>query len=258
MKNALLFALPGTSDADASRAMRNVERLARERYPDAVVRWAYTSRGVRAKLAARGQPADDPAAALARLHGEGVARVAVRSLHMVEGMEYGELRDAVTAWAERGGGFERIALSPPILDEPGLFPAMAAELLREIPLPEGEGAALVLAAHGSREPAARAGYARAAAWCRESGRPVVLGTILPPLELADVVAWCRAAGVRRAVLTPFTVAAGPSVMETLAGDGPDSWRARLEQEGIRCQTQRSGLGERDAVARLWLDRLPAL
>ena len=258
MRPALLFALAGTSDAGAAGALRNVERLARERFAGVAVRWAYTSRGVRAKLAARGRPADDPAAALARLCADGFGRVAVQSLHMVQGMEYGELRAAVASSADPPGGLERVALGRPMLEEPGLFPDMVAALLREDPPPEGEGAALLLVAHGSREPAARAAYERAGAWCRRPGRRVLLGTLMPPLDLGGILERCRAGGIRRVGLVPFTVAAGVSAAAEIAGPGPDSWRTALEQAGIECLPHRRGLGDCDAIVRLWLDRAAVL
>lgn len=258
MSRALLLAAAGTSSAEAAGALANIERLARARLPGIPIRWAYTSRGVLRKLAAAGRPVDAPDAALARLRAEGVRRVAVQSLHLADGMEYGELRNTVAAAGAAPDGLERIALGRPMLEDPGFFPAVTAALLRELPEPAAAGATVLLVAHGSRESQARPAYEAAAAFCRTLTPPVRLGTLLAPIPLERILRECRQLGATRACLVPLTIAAGSSATREIAGPDPASWQTALEKAGIACTTALRGLGDYDTIAQLWVDRAEAL
>jgi sirohydrochlorin cobaltochelatase len=258
MSQALLVAVAGTSSQQAAGAFRNVDRLMAARFPGLARGWTYTSGGVRRKLAARGDAVAAPAAALAALRQAGATRGAVQSLHLVDGMEYGELRAAVEAFNGGADGFARCVLGPPMLEVPGLFTNIVRQLLQAVAPPREEETALVLVAHGSRAPAARAAYASAADRCRELDPRVVLGTIMAPLDFPAVLAACRAAGVRRAYLVPFVIAAGASATGDIAGPGPGSWQARLEAEGIACVPVLRGLGDDDGIARLWVEQAAEL
>lgn len=252
MSRALLFAVAGTSDPEAAAAFRNIDRLAKARFPDVPRHWTYTSGGVRRKLAARGALVDEPAAALARLRKQGVTRLAVLSLHMVAGMEYGELRETVEG-CNAAGDFEQCVLGKPILETPGLFPGIVRELLREVLLPPVDDAALLLVAHGSRSANTRQAYEDASTCCRNLETPVLFGTLTAPLESPSVVKECGKRNLRRVFLLPFTIAAGTSATGEIAGPGPASWKSLLEREKIACVPVLRGLGDYDAVARLWVE-----
>lgn len=253
MSRAVLFAVAGTSSEQAAAAFRNIDRLTQARFPALPRYWTYTSSGVRRRLAARGCPVDEPAEALARLRKEGVTRLAVQSLHMVDGMEYGELRETVEG-SSVAGGYEHCVLGKPILETPGLFTAIVHELLREIPLPPGDDAALLLVAHGSRQPSARQAYKAAAACCRGLDARVMLGTLMEPLEFPSVIGACRKACLKRIFLVPFTIAAGSSATGEIAGPDPASWQSMLEKEGFACVPVLRGLGDYDGIAQLWVEQ----
>lgn len=258
MSLALMFAVAGTSSSAASAALAQIERLARERRPDVLTCWAYTSRGVRAKLRAGGCPVDDPAAAFAGLRSAGVKRVAVLSLHMVAGMEYSELREEVERARGAEGGFERVALGTPILETPALLRGILCELMKEVRpgLEPKEGVLLV--AHGSRHEAAAGAYEQAAKLCRSVSDKLLLGTLMPPLELGGIVQECRRTGLTRLRLVPFTIAAGSSATSEMAGSDPRSWQTLLEAEGIACQPVLRGLGDYAGIAGLWAVQADAL
>jgi sirohydrochlorin cobaltochelatase len=258
MSAALLFAVAGTSGDDAAGAFRRIDRAAEARFPGVLRGWAYTSPGVRRKLAARGAPVDDPAAALARLRRAGGTRAAVQSLHLVGGTEYTELRATVEAFNAGPEPFERVVVGRPMLEKPALFRGIVEALLGAVPArPEGPDA-LLLVAHGSRQAAAMRTYEEAAEFCRRFARPVLLGSLMGVPSLDDIVRNCRRAGLRSVFLVSFTVAAGTSVTGEVAGPDPKSWRSLLEREGIACVPILKGLGEYDGVVKLWLDEAAAL
>lgn len=248
MKPAVVFALPGTSSEEAAGPFRRMDELFGRRFAGMRRIWTYTSAGVRRKLEQSGKPVAGPAEALAGLRGEGVTHVAVKSLHLAAGMEYTGLRDLV-----QEGGFERIVLSVPLLDAPADFERTLRCLLTSLPTGVEEGDALLLVAHGSRSPEAQVAYAQAAAFCRQLDSRVLLGTLMSPPGLEDVLRACKAAGIRKLSLVPLMIVAGFSARNELAGSDPASWVSVLERAGIRSVPLIKGLGDHEDIVRIWLD-----
>lgn len=258
MNKAILFAAPGTSSEGAASAFRNIDRMAGGRFGDVPRSWAYTSSGVRRKLARDGRQVDGPSAALVRLRGQGVTHIAVRPLHLTAGMEYGELREAVERATDGSDALAQALIGQPLLGTPGLLGGILENLLAEIPVDDADREALVLVGHGTRHPKGQAALLSAADFCRGLDRRVLLGAIMPPPGVADVMRECREQGVRRAYLVPFTIAAGYSAERDIAGPGPESWRTALEREGIACVPVLRGLGEYDGIVELWLDTVAGM
>jgi len=258
MKAAILFAVPGTSSDEAAGAFRNIDRMAAERFGGVVRQWSFTSAGVRKKLARRGQTVDDPASALDRLRQQGVTHIAVQALHMVPGMEYGELRETIEEARVQHGGFARVVMGPPVLESGPGFQRTVEILLQNIPVDAAAGEVLVLVAHGSPQAEAQHSLAAAAALCRGVCPPVFLGALMPPPGLPEVLAACRAAAAKRAILTPLTIAAGDSAARDIAGPAPGSWQSVFAAAGIPCTTVMKGLGDYEAIVELRLDEIDAM
>lgn len=254
-KQAVVFALPGTSSAKAAATLRHVDELFGRRFAGMRRVWAYTSSGVRRKLEQDGRPVDDPAAALARLQSEGFTHVAVKSLHLAGGMEYNELKELVRAGTR---DFSQIVLSTPLLETPADFEQTVRFLLASLPPETGENDAVLLVTHGSRQPAAQLSYEAAARLCRKFQRPVLLGSLMSRPGLDDVARECKAAGIDKLVLVPLMIAAGFSATTEIAGTGPESWASSLGRAGIRCESVIRGLGDHDDIVELWLDDVERL
>ena len=248
MKNrAVMFALPGTSSDEAAKTLRRIDELFANRFGNMRRAWAYTSTGGRRKLEQTSKPVQGPKEALDGLRRDGITHVAVKSLHFATGMEYKEMKDLVQ---DSRVAFERIVISAPLLDTPADFERTVRCLL--LSLPPGRDA-LLLVAHGSRQPEALAAYEAAAAVCRRFERRVLLGSLMSRPDLGDVVRECKSARIERLVLAPLMIAAGLSARNEICGDGPDSWRTGLEREGIGCVPLIKGLGDHDDVVSIWLD-----
>lgn len=249
MKQAVVFALPGTSSDEGAVTLRHVDDLFGNRFGDMRRAWACTSPGVRGKLERSAKPCQDPKEALAGLRKDGITHVAVKSLHLASGMEYKELKDVVDDSRE---SFGQITLSVPLLDAPADLERTIRCLLRSLPAGTGADDALLLVAHGSRRPEAQAAY-EAAALCRRFERRVLLGSLMSRPSLNDVTTECKASGIKKLVLAPLMIAAGFSARNEIAGNGPESWLSALSREGIRCVPMIKGLGDHDDIVSIWLD-----
>jgi sirohydrochlorin cobaltochelatase len=87
-KPAIVLAAFGTSTT-AFDTYGHFEQKVRERFPGYEIRWAFTSRKVRHKLAQeKGQQLNDLPTTLRELKAAGFNRVAIQSLHIVPGEEW--------------------------------------------------------------------------------------------------------------------------------------------------------------------------
>lgn len=252
VKKAILFAAAGTSYADAMKTFEGIGLAAAARFPGIPQRWAYTSSGVRRKLAARGVHVDDPAQALAAMTVEGFTHIAVLSLHLAEGMEYRELAETVRSHSDRA------KLSLPFLTNEQDARRILSALLASLPAEVAGDDAIILVAHGSLEPKAIETLHATVSLCRQVDRRLNLGMILGSPSLRDIVADCKAASVKKVWLVPFLLSAGFSVQEEIAGAGEKTWKTTLEQAGFKCVPVFKGLGDVDGIVRVWLDRLEKL
>lgn len=254
---AVLLAAPGTSCPQAQAALDAIGRAAARRAPGVMIRWAFTSGGVRRKLAAQGRPAPDPAEALAVLRAAGATRVAVLPLHLVDGMEFAELAGTAAEFESGAAVFDRVVVGTPLLASEGGYRRALAAFLAGLP-PRATDEAAVLVAHGSRDPQGARTFAAAAARSLEVEERCFLGMIIGEPGKDAVIAACRAAAVRKVWLAPFTVAAGQGTRDDIAGAGPGSWRSALERAGLACETRMTGLAEVPGAVEVWMDELARL
>ena len=258
MKLGLLIATAGTSCAEAAQVFCDFDRSIARRFEKLPRYWAYTSSGVRRKLAEKGEGVDDPVQALARMRGDGVTHAAVLSLHMAPGMEYSELSDVVAAAAAGDGGFERTAISQPLLSCIEDCDKMVSALLDSVPADVAQGEGVLFVAHGSRRTVAQEVYRVADAVCRRLDRKVFLGTMMPQTSRNETLQACCDAGVRKVFLVPFMIAAGFSAREEIAGTGEETWQTAVEAADMTCCPVLRGVGECEGVVDIWLDRVQAL
>ncbi|MBI5589979.1 MAG: sirohydrochlorin cobaltochelatase [Deltaproteobacteria bacterium] len=79
-KKAILLVAFGTSDPEARKVFDRIDEQTRKAFSDVEIRWAFTSKMIRAKLAREGKVLDSPETAMARLMSDGYTHVAVLSL----------------------------------------------------------------------------------------------------------------------------------------------------------------------------------
>ena len=109
-RRGILFAAAGSSTLESQAVFDRIGQAALLRFPGVEVRWAFTSSGVRRKLAQQGRLVAAPCDALEAMQAEGFTTVAVTSLHLSDGMEYGELADTVKAFRTGRGPLTNVAL----------------------------------------------------------------------------------------------------------------------------------------------------
>lgn len=257
-RKGILFAVPGTTCEQAMGAFAQIEAAAVGRFPGVMVRWTYTSGPIRRKLAARGIVVADPAAALNAMQAEGVTCAAVVSLHMTDGMEYGELSEVAKAFSGQPGNRMRVALGHPLMTSEEEWGRVLSVVLAPLPATSGAAERVILVAHGSTDPCAIETLKRAGEQaCRVDPR-LILGMMLGLPDRDAVVRDCLAAEVRKVWLVPCFVAAGFTVVQDIAGTGEHSWASVLTRAGMEVVPIVRGLGETTGVVDVWLNQVEGL
>ena len=234
MKQALLAVSFGTSVPRARQDIEAVERVLAAGAPERAFCRAYTSPTIRRILAERGEPVSGLPEALEALAAAGVEDVAVQPTHLLYGFEYDKLKADAAAFA-------------------GRFARLAACMARRFGQPEG--GALVLLGHGTEHFANMVYPAMQTALRLAGGRRAYMGTVEGWPGFDEVLAQLKEDGCGQALLVPFMLVAGDHALNDMAGDGPKSWKSRLEAAGVGVRCRMRGLGALPEVQALYGARL---
>lgn len=257
-KRAILLVAFGTSIPEAEAAYRSIERLCRDRFPGAEVRWAFTSKMIRRKLAGLGRHLDTPEQALERLVTDGYLHVAVQSLHVIRGQEYDEMSAELDAVRARHRELRSVVVGLPLLSSLADVRRVAQAMTLRLPPNERTPAdAMVWMGHGSRHHVEDVRYDALADALRQLDPRTFLATVEGRATLDAIVSGIRQSGARKAWLLPFMAVAGDHARNDMAGDEPDSWKSVLEAAGIPCVPVLTGMAEYPAIAEIWMDHLAA-
>jgi sirohydrochlorin cobaltochelatase len=254
MKKGILLVAFGTSVAKAQVSFRNIEEKVKDAYPDIPVRWAYTSKIIRNKLAKSGQHIDSPEAALAKMMDEGFTHVAVQSLHTIAGEEFHDLQRNVNAFRGMAGGFTNIQVGYPLLGTQDDLERVAAAMIKIIPGERKKSDAVVLMGHGTPHPA-NAFYAAIMYHFQEKDPNIFVGTVEGSPEIGDIKNTLLAKKIKKAYLIPFMSVAGDHAMNDMAGAGNESWQSILSAAGITCVPILKGTAEYADIVAIWVDHL---
>lgn len=249
----MLLAAFGSGVPAAQRSLEGFEAEARRAFPGVSTRWAFTSGRLRSRLAGEGVKIDSVRKALEKFLFERFTHIAVQSLHVVPGREYAALAETV---AEVGAARPevRLALGKPLLADEAGVRETALAIARSLPPERMPGDVVLCMGHGtSHEADAR--YDALALALREAAPGVLLGSMDGARSVEAMLEELRAWPGARVWLMPLLFVAGAHVLRDMAGEGPDSWRSRIQAAGHAVAPVLTGAVEHPALAALWLRRL---
>lgn len=252
-KPAIVLAAFGTTTA-AFDTYNHFETKVKERFPGYEIRWAFTSRKVRHKVAEeKGRKLNDLATTLRELKAAGYTRLAIQSLHIVPGEEW----DKKVVQVSREIPGLKVALGKPLLSSPQDQARVLQVLAQTFPK-DLKHTAVVLMAHGSPSPEGTATYLafNRLLRARYPQQNVFLGTVEGTPGKAEAFAAVKQANPAAVVLMPFMFVAGEHVAKDMLGDAPESWKSELlRQKAYRVEGIKQGLGYQDGIIAIYLDHL---
>lgn len=246
MKRAAVLLSFGTSVEEArQRDIAPVEEALRG-CTELPCRTAYTSPTIRGIWGKRGVRIPSLAEALDALAAEGVEEAAVQPTHLLYGFEYESIRKTVE---EKKGLFAALHLGRPLLGGTEDVQAMAGILAGLCPA--GGGAAYIFLGHGT-EHFANMAYPALQTALEHLGRAdILVGTVEGWPGYGEVRKALEARRADRVRLMPLMLVAGDHARNDMAGEGPGSWRSRLERDGLQVECCLRGLGSRGPVQALY-------
>lgn len=255
-KKAILLVTFGTSVPRAQKVFTLIDKAYRKAFPGVELRWAYTAKFIRDKVAKRGIVWLAPEEALAKLMAQGYNRIAVQSLHVIAGAEYHDLLRVVHGFNGMIHGFKALVGNPLCATTDDLRRVVKL-VLAAAPKGRKKGEALVYMGHGTHHPGGVA-YPALAYVMRLNDPLAFMGTVEGYPTLDDVKEALLAHKVKTAYLLPFMTVAGDHAMNDMAGDEPDSWKSVLEKAGIKCKPVLKAITEDPQVIQVWIDHTKAV
>ena len=271
-ENELLVVSFGTSFNNSRISdIGGIEKALQDANPDWSVRRAFTSQIIINHVQARdGEKIDNVEQALERAVSNGVKNLVVQPTHLMHGVEYDELTEAVGTYTDK---FESVKIAEPLLGEVGsdaavinedkeaaarAVTAKAVETAgyKSLDAAEEDGAAFVLLGHGTSH-TAKVTYSQMQTQMNELGyKNVFVGTVEgEPKETAceAVIEAVKEAGYKKVILRPLMVVAGDHANNDMAGDDDDSWKSMFLAAGTfdSVDTQVEGLGGIEAIQQIY-------
>lgn len=250
---AILVVSFGTSFNDSRDiTIGAVEQAIADAFSQYEVRRAFTAQIIIDKLNERdGLEIDNVTQALDRAVADGVKNLIVQPTYLMSGFEYQDMMQELEEYQE---DFDQIVVGEPLLASDEDFLAVA-NALTEATAQEDDGeTAIVLMGHGT-EAESNQVYEKMQKTLSEAGRTnYYIGTVEAEPTLEDVSAALREAGMyKKVVLRPLMLVAGDHANHDMAGDEEDSWKTVLEAEGYETVCQIHGLGELEAIQKIYVE-----
>jgi len=254
-KKAILLVTFGTSVERAQKSFDTIDKEVKAAFPKTEIRWAYTSKIIRHKLAKEGKVIDSPEMALARLMDDGYTHVAVQSLHMIPGAEFHEILANANLFAQMADGFKALRVSMPLLINDAAM-QQTLDIIKDQLVPKERKAdeAVVLMGHGTHH-TSDAIYSAMMYKAQKMDPNMYVGTVEGHPTFEEVRDALVAKKVTKVYLIPLMTVAGDHAMNDMAGDEPDSWKSQLAAVGIKAVPVMKGLGELKAIDAMWIDHL---
>ena len=252
-KDGILLVAFGSSEKSAQVSFENIDREVKASYPGIPVRWAYTSRIIRDKLARQGTSLDSPETALAKMQDEQFTHVAVQSLHTIAGAEFHDLRRTVGAFRTTGG-FRNLVLGYPLMSTQEDMENVVEAIKATIPAKRSKEDAVVLMGHGTHHPA-NVFYAALMFQLQLDDPNIFVGTVEGFPEIGLLKKLLLEKKIKKAYLIPFMSVAGDHAKNDMAGDEDDSWISILTGAGIECVPVMKGTAEFGDFVDIWVDHL---
>lgn len=247
MPNHIILTAFGTTTR-AHEAYQHFEDRISPQFPGHEIHWAYSSPTVR-RCSRTGttklQSVKETIASIAA--GDAIA---VQSLHILPGWEFGRITDEVN---ETG---VRTAIGLPLLND-GRDLVLFMRCLQPLIVNSGTDAVLLLG-HGTNHPC-RSTFTELEHRLHEQfGARVFVSTLEYPDESPQsTVARIAAAGHRTAMVIPLLLVAGMHFRRDITGDREDSWKNLLAGQSVGMDIHDRGLAMLPGVAEIFCDHIHA-
>lgn len=251
MKTAILVVSFGTTYLDTlQKTIAATEAYIADCFPNSGVYRAFTSKFIRAKLQnSYGIIVDDVPSALERIQADGFDRVIIQPTFLIPGGEYDRLQETVNNITTTLD----IQMGHPLLHRDEDLDPIASLLQKEYPI--DTDSILLVVGHGV-DGSANTYYQKLARKIRQlKDSNMYLCTLIGEPSFQNALSEICQLKQRNIVLVPLMLVAGEHATHDILGPEPDSLRSMLCEAGFTVIPKMQGLGEMDAVRKLYVQRI---
>jgi len=283
-KNGIVLAMFGTTVEPALQGLLNIKAKMEKAYPNTPVRFAFTSNIIRkiwqkraadpAYIKAHSEVPPEilyvkgPLATLADFQDDGYDTLVVQPTHIAPAEEFLDLTSYVEALVsidtikEKFKPFNKLVIGRPMLGTFGVQHPYAEDIktavkaMREdVERAKKEGGGLVYMGHGNDHFPSGGSYLQFEHEMNAVYPDVVtvVGTVEGYPGFEEMLAELKSKGIKKVVIRAFMIVAGDHATNDMAGSDKDSWKSRLEKEGITVLPYLHGMGENDKVAQIYVN-----
>ena len=254
--NELLVVSFGTSFNDSRRlTIGAIEDALEKAFPDYSVRRGFTANIIIDHVNRRdGILIDDVDAALTRAVDNGVKNLVVQPTHLMNGLEYNDVVDAVAQYSD---AFENVVFGEPLLTSDDDFKRVEQAIVDWTKEYDDGETAICFMGHGT-EAESNGVYQKMQDLLTADGyENYFVGTVEATPSLDDVLAKVQAGEYKKVILEPLMVVAGDHANNDMAGDEEDSWKSVFEGAGYEVECLLRGLGENEDIRQIYVEHAQA-
>ena len=253
MKQALLVVSCGTAALSGRTDIALVEKALSSETPGRDFFRAFTNPAVRQVMKEQGEQIPSLPEAFAELERRGYRDIFLQPTHLLYGTEYEKMMDTARRYI---GRFEKLAFGRPLLSDHGSLLALAEALVRRHGGDPRRAA--VFFGHGTAHFAGMVYPALQTALRLIGCENGFVGTVKGWPGYEEILRQLETGGYTEVRLVPLLLASGGPTFQEMAGDGPNSWAARLKEAGLTVHTVSQGLGALPEVQQLYRAQLRRL
>lgn len=256
-KKAILVVSFGTSyNHTRESTIGAIEKRIAESYKDYEVRRAFTSQVIINVLHKRdGIEVDNVTQAMSRLVSDGFSTVICQPTHVMNGIEYHDMVEAVNNFKDKINFIEYGApLLSSVDDYQSIVNIVNNEVCKSITSINGNDA-LVLMGHGTNH-FANSTYSALDYKFKDNGnKNIFIGTVESYPDLGTVIKKVKELGAKKVYLTPLMIVAGDHACNDMASDEDSSWKTKFNNEGFEVETIIKGLGEYRGIQNMFVEHV---
>ncbi len=251
-KKALLCISFGTSYPETRKVtIEAIENDLKNAFPDRVFYRAWTSGFIRKKIRERdGMIIPSIDEALEQMADDGITDVLIQPSLLLSGGEHQKITDAAKAFS---GRFENMFIGRPLLENEDDL-RTAASALSDIFKYKADNEMVVFMGHGSEDLDYPVYEEMNRVFDEEGMHGFRMGTVECEPGIGPVIEKVRERRPDKVYLTPFLIVAGDHANNDMAGDGEDSWKNIIANEGPEVICIIKGLGEYKEIRELFVKK----
>lgn len=252
MKKAILAVSFGTTYENAlDSSIGSLEKDICINFPDYRVFRAFTSNIVMKKLSTKGIHINNVSQALDQLFNDGYDEVIIQPTHIISGIEYDKICDISGQYISK---FSTVKTGTPLFSSENDMKAVCSFFAEKFPSDK----AVLFMGHGT-EHSANELYTKFSSICSDMNfSNMFTATVEGNPEISDVIPELKRSGYTEVIITPLMLVAGDHAQNDMNGDGPDSWRNILTEEGFNVIPLVKGLGEYQEIRNIYISHLKDL